>query len=129
MKPCRSGQELDVVFHGGVILEDRRFHQISLNAGEVSRHKDVVLRYGPQVLFVEGAPAIVLPVDAKGRPNLAAEPDGSYRAISLPKGVEGVTDLSALRSSTVQTRLSSLPGNGEKNHTGFVLEVLAIPGK
>jgi len=129
MKPCRSGQELDVAFRGGVILEDRRFHRISLNAGEVSRHKGVVLRYGPQVLFAEGAPEIMLPVDAKGRPNLGAEPDGSYRAISLPAGVEGVTDLSALRSSTVQTRLSPLPGNGEKNHTRFVLDVLAIPGR
>ena len=126
-RPCSNGQELDVAFRGGAILEDRRCGRITVKPGETSRHKGAVIRLGPKVLFAGSTPALLLASDAAGRLPLSADAAGTCEVIPLEGDVTAPVDPASLWKSTRRIPLTPLKGNGADGETFFAFDVLVAP--
>jgi len=77
----KAGEKLAVDFQNKLGLEGRRFANVQVTPGQVSRVKDVAVLAGPEILFAT-------PVKTGGRPVLLAVLDGCGR-LSLPLSDNG----------------------------------------
>ena len=124
----RSGTESEVIvsFVGGVRVEDRRMHPVTLNPGAVARHSGVTLFVGPHLLLTEAA---------KPKPLLAARVGRDGRLIwptsdrwRLAGAVEAGKEAEALLNDGLPTvKLTPWDSAQRKNPAAFVFNLITIP--
>jgi hypothetical protein len=80
VRPGAEG-EVTVSFRAPVALEDRRLNRLVTDGKSLGRHRGVVLRRGPRILFANAArprPVVVAPVDADGQVLLSRNAAGTW---------------------------------------------------
>ena len=121
---------LTIDFHKQLRIEDRHLHAVSFSNSAVTHLHDVVLRDGPDVLYVNepsGRDTLLLTLDAQGNPRLAPDGAGHYTTVDLPADTLTQDEVMAAKSTARQVTLGSFAAMPTSNRKLFVFDVVIVP--
>jgi hypothetical protein len=92
----KAGDGVVVEFQNALVLEGRRFADVHVYPGQVSRIKEVSVLAGPDLLFATGVkgggrPVLLATLDAGGRLSFPAAGNGQFVTVALP-GIESTSE-------------------------------------
>jgi Beta-L-arabinofuranosidase, GH127 len=122
--------DLVVTFNKTLRVEDRRLNPVQAKPGEVSFLHDVVLRDGPNVLYVNdtlSSALLLAHIDGEGNVKLDSKDTGQFSAVLLPAATRTKKDAVTAAQTAPSLTLGHYDSFPDSDRKLFVFDLLVVP--
>lgn len=129
-----AGETVRVRFAAPLRAEDRRFREVKISGGALTRLRDACLALGPDLLAClpsppAGRPAILARIDAAGRLDLLGRSAGGLATVLLPSVEASEVEALAALESGRPAVLRPLADAHTRRRAAFVHDLVVLPAE